>query len=116
MSTRPANNRITRKTTYQTVVVDTATIGNCTEIDYREFAGGGVVIPTSSAITVLNWYGRTEADSTYYALYDDVGAALAQAVTSAKGYPIPDACFGWAYLKIISTGGDGESIYVSLKG
>ena len=110
-----------RNAVSQLVSVNTA-IGTTEEIDFRNQAGGSVMIPAGFSTTELTWWGAHEVENasgvpvagTYVAIYDDDAAEVDQDVTHTKGYPIPQACFGYAFLKII--GSHAEILPVIMKG
>jgi hypothetical protein len=80
----------------------TTSLATTPVIGYENWAGGSIVIPNGSSITTLTWYGAPTADGTFVAAQDSTGAAVTQTVAAAKAYPIPDALFGYAALKVVA--------------
>lgn len=80
-------------------------------ITYKNYAGGAVIIPSGSSITSLTYYGAGDYSGTFTAIYDSAGVAVTQTVAGGRAYPIPDACFPYPYLKIVSNA-DGAVTFV----
>jgi|GEM_PF-2492283 len=86
-----------------------------TEIDIRDFAGGGIVLPSFGSATTLTYYVASKPGGTYQPLYDRDNAAVTQAITSEKSYPLPDEIYGFGALKITADN-ESLSVVISLKG
>jgi len=78
-------------------------------LNYTGFSGGNIILPSGSSITSLTFYGSDKQDGSYAPVYDGTLAGpVAQTIVSidasvhAVGVPIPDACFGYAALKIVA--------------
>lgn len=92
----------------------TNALGTTTEIDTSTAAGGNVLIPAGSPITSLTYYGASAPGGAYVAVQDQFGSAVTQTVAAGKGYPLPDACFGYAAIKLVAN--TSANVELSLKG
>lgn len=91
-------------------------------IDFEDFSGGQIHIPSGSSITTLTWFTAPAAvdavsaetkPGTFVAAQDSAGAAVTQTVSAAKSYPLPTVLFGAAYLQCrVNTNG---SVDLTLK-
>jgi hypothetical protein len=93
------------------VVPVLANIAAGTEIDYRGFAQGQVIV--GAGIGTLTWYAAVEEDGTFAPAYDADGAAIVQTVTAGRAYPIPADLAGALILKVVAD--VAGTIDVSLK-
>jgi hypothetical protein len=97
----------------RSITASTALEGS-TEIDIRDFAGGGLVLPASTSAAALTYHVAAKPGGTYRALHDRDDEAVTQAVAQDRAYPLPDEIYGFGALKITS---DTEvTLTVSLKG
>ena len=104
---------IERHSTTESVALNTA-VGTTGEINYINYCGGTIHVPSSSSITSLTWHSSNEPGGTFVASYDKDGAAVTQTVAAGRSYPIPDALFGSRAIKAVADA--AESVLVSLKG
>jgi len=102
--------KIVRKCGQCTLAVH-ATIGSADVLMFSGWAGGSVLVPAS--VTNFTWHGSYDG-TTFNAIYDDAAtsAAATQAVTQNTWAPIPDACFAFPFLKIVSAGANGTATVV----
>jgi hypothetical protein len=86
-------------------------IGSCDVLMFSGWAGGAILVPAS--VTNLTWHGSADG-SNFYAIYDTAAtaAAVTQGVTASTWVPIPDACFAFPSLKVVSTGATGTATVV----
>jgi hypothetical protein len=98
----------------RTVTAHTS-LDSSTEINIKDFAGGGVQVGTLSSATTLTYYVAAKPGGTYRQLYDRDNEAVTQAIGSDRSYPLPDEIYGFGALKLTA---DNEvlTIIVSLKG
>lgn len=89
----------------------TNAIGTSAEIDISAFAGGSVLIPSGSPITLLTLYGCIDpanatsgANNGYGPLHtnDGTDAAITVTVSAGNMYQIPTAMFALGALKIVA--------------
>lgn len=114
--------RISRQQLLLASVVIDQTIGDSTEIDMREFAGGSVHILTG-ALTIMTYHSAVQSAAdggTYTAMHDRNGSPITQIVAGggtmvSKTYPLPDEVFGTAFIKIVATTADATA-EITLKG
>ena len=97
----------------------TAVLGTTPEIDFRNYAGGKILLDASAAATYFNFYEAEKEGGTYRQLYDIDGNVLRLPSGSAsfgvsRTYPIPDECFGSRWVKIV--GDDAATPDIVLKG
>lgn len=87
------------------------TIGSADVLMFSGWAGGSVLVPAS--VTAFTWHGSHDG-TTFKAVYDNAATAAAatQAVTADTWVPIPDACFAFPFLKIVSTTANGTATVV----
>jgi hypothetical protein len=88
------------------------TVADSDAIQYQNYAGGQVFVPTGSSITSLTWYSSYDG-ITYTAIYDGGGTSVTTTIVAAENCPIPDECFACPFLKAIDAA--GGTIVVSLK-
>lgn len=88
-----------------------ATIGSADVLMFSGWAGGSVLVPAS--VTNFTWHGSHDG-ITFYPVYDNAAtsAAVTQTVTASTWAPIPDACYAFPFLKIVSTGANGTAVVV----
>lgn len=79
----------------------TTSLGSTAAIGYDQYAGGSILVPGTSSITSLTWYGSDSPEGTFLPAQDSTGTAVTQAVAAGKAYPIPDALFGYGALKAV---------------
>ena len=105
---------ITRFSTPVIVAANTAE-STTAEIDYRGYAGGSFNVPSGSSITSVTWYAKSGClGDVHKPAQDSAGAAVTQTVAADKGYPIPIALFGRAYIKpVVNASG---TLYFDFKG
>lgn len=84
-------------------------------IDYDEFVGGRVHLPTGSSITTLTFHDSYDDGTTFSAAWDDAAtpAAVTRTVAADKSYPIPDALFACERIRIVADA--AENVEVVLK-
>lgn len=93
------------------------TEGATAEIDYRNYAHGNYNIKPSDGVTTITWYGKgIGANDAYTPAYDYDGNAVTQTVVHTRGYPIPIALSGYAFIKPVASAGTASTLYFSLKG
>lgn len=105
----------------QTVAL-TTDISTTQEIPFNGYSGASLIIPLGSAITGATFYGSDKMGGTYVPVYDSTNTtpvaqawAALDATSHGYGIQIPDACFAYAALKILVTGGAGAAI-ITAKG
>jgi len=81
---------------------------------FGRYAGGGVLIGNTNGATQINWHVSVGSEDTPIRIYAD-GSALTTAVT-VGAHPIPDACFGFAYVAPVVVGATTCAMTVSVKG
>lgn len=81
---------------------------------YGRYAGGGVLIASTGGATQLKWHASAGPEDVPVQIYAD-GSAVTTAVT-VGGHPIPDSCYGFAYLAPVVVGADTLPITVTVKG
>jgi hypothetical protein len=92
-----------------------STAGTTTQrFAYGMFAGGVVLIANTNGATQLRWYGASGSSDTPVQVYAD-GSAVTTSVT-VGAHPVPDACYGLAYVAPIIVGATTMPMTVSLKG
>lgn len=88
------------------------------EVNFSEFAGGTLYVPTGSSITSLTFYVAPGIGGTYLAAYDDSSmstpAAIVLTVSAAKAYPLPSSLFAAGSLRMV--GNAAGTVYLTLKG
>lgn len=93
-----AYEKTVRFPTNLTVAV-TASINTTGEINMLGFAGGHFGVPAGSGLTSITWYDKSaNAAGEKVGSYTEANAAITQTVAAGRGYPIPVALFGCAYL------------------
>lgn len=112
----PGQTEILRKYERKASVVVDSTLADAEEIDFREFAGGSIEVPSGSSITTLTFYGSTSygTGATHLALYDTSNAAVTMTVAAQRIYPIPSTCYGLAAIKLVGNA-DG-TVHIFKKG
>lgn len=99
------------------VAIDTAGPPvNATAIDYRDFAGGRILAPSTIASVTITFWESDESDGTYYLCQSggaDVTATLSGGANEAC--EIPAACAPSRWLKLQSNADDAETVTVVLK-
>jgi hypothetical protein len=108
------SNRIRRHHRSLSGVAVTTSVTTTAEIDFVSVAGGCVIVPAGAAISTLAYYGAREPGAAFVAIQDSTGSPVTQSVAAGKGYPLPDACFGYGALKLVADA--AGSIDLSLKG
>jgi hypothetical protein len=83
-------------------------------IPYGRFSGGGVIIAATAGATQIKWHASATAEGTPVQIYVD-GAAVTTAVT-VGAHPIPEGCFGFAYVAPIIVGAASCDLTVTVKG
>jgi hypothetical protein len=97
-------------------VTAATTLEDSTEIDIRDFAGGGVQVGTLWDQSVLFYYVAASPGGTYGLLYDRDDAIVQQNIGQDRCYPLPDEIYGFGALKIACNGSINLSLIISLKG
>lgn len=99
---------------YQQATLSTADPPTGTAIDYRHWIAGGVYCSSDIASTTLTFYGAYEQSGvTYVPIIDAAGAAATSTkAAGVSGCEIPAACAPWPWLKIKSSGDNGETVYI----
>jgi hypothetical protein len=106
---------IERRFNTNTVVVANSSAATTSgSFAYGRFAGGVVTIANTNSATKIDWYAAPEYGSTPYKVYDS-GNAVTTNVTVGV-HPIPDACFGAAYVCPVVTGATTMAMTVTVKG
>jgi hypothetical protein len=108
------SNRIRRHHRSLAGVAVTTSVTTTAEIDLTAVAGGCVLVPAGAAISALAYYGAREPGAAYVAIQDSSGSPVTQSVAGGKGYPLPDACFGYGAVKLVADA--AGSVELSLKG
>lgn len=81
---------------------------------FGRYAGGGILIANTNGATQISWHAAASAEDTPVQIYAD-GAAVTTAVT-VGAFPVPDACYGFAYVAPVIVGSTSLPITVSVKG
>lgn len=97
------------------VITGNQLLASSAPINFANFSGGGVLVPSGASATSLTFHVATTKDGTYHALYDSDGAEAVVTVAAGKAYPIPTDAFGFPWLKAVANA-DGDEIEVTLKG
>lgn len=98
-----------------TVIVASSVASSTTpRIPFGRYSGGGVIIANTNGATQIRWHAAAGAEDVPVQIYSD-GAAVTTAVT-VGGHPIPDACFGFAYVSPVIVGSTSCSLTMSAKG
>lgn len=99
------------------VAVDTAGPPvNATPIDYRDFAGGRILAPSTIASTTVTFWESDEPNGTYYQCRSGGSAVTATLTGGAnEGCEIPAACAPCKWLKLQTNADDAETVKVILK-
>lgn len=99
-------------------VAVTASSTTTGEVDFSEFAGGTVYVPSGSSITTLTFYVAPKIGGTYLAAYDDSSmsspAAVSLTVSAGNAYPIPSSIFGCGAMRMV--GNTTGTVYLTFKG
>jgi hypothetical protein len=102
---------------FNSVVVLTAASSAATttpRFPFGGYAGGGVLIAATNGATQINWHASVGPEDSPIRVYAD-GSAVTTAVT-VGGHPIPDACFGFAYIAPVVVGATTCAMTISIKG
>ena len=81
---------------------------------FARYAGGGVIIGNTNSATQINWHVASGPETDPVRVYAD-GSAVTTALT-VGAHPIPDACFGFAYVAPVIVGATTCAMTVSVKG
>lgn len=81
---------------------------------FGRYAGGGVIIADANGATQINWHASNGPEDTPVPVYSG-GSAVTTAVTIGA-HPIPDACFGFAYVAPVIAGSTACQMTVCVKG
>jgi hypothetical protein len=92
---------IDRQTESLTLALTTSA-GTTPAVNFAQFAGGRIYIPTGSSITTLTFHDAPTPDGTYLPAQDADGEAITLTVEAGKSYPLPDELFAAAQLKIVA--------------
>jgi hypothetical protein len=87
---------------------------DATEIDIRDFAGGGISVPDGVPTTTIWYYVATKPGGTYRLLHDRDDAGVEQIVNGGYCYPLPDEMYGFGAFRMVA--GTAFDLAVSLKG
>lgn len=92
-------------------------------LDFENYSGGMIFIPSGSSITALTWFAAPQtlsdpkspeqAPGTRLAANDSTGVAVTQTVAAAKCYQIPVALFGCPYVQCRAN--VSGAVFISLK-
>jgi hypothetical protein len=87
----------------------------------NRLAGGGVLVPAGSNLSLLTWYGCSTDSATaadWLPIYDRASpatpAAMTSTVAASQAHPIPDECFGYPFLRAV--GNTTGTVTVCTKG
>jgi hypothetical protein len=105
---------IERFSTGATITAGSSAATTTPRFPFGRYAGGGVLIGNTNGATQINWHVSAEGEDTPVRIYAD-GSALTTAVT-VGAHPIPDACFGFAYVAPVVVGATTCAMTVSVKG
>jgi hypothetical protein len=105
---------IERFSTGATITAGSSAATTTPRFPFGRYAGGGVIIGSTNGATQINWHVSAGAEDTPVRIYAD-GSALTTAVT-VGAHPIPDACFGFAYVAPVVVGATTCAMTVSVKG
>lgn len=98
-----------------TVITASSSAASTTpRIPYGRFSGGGVIVNSTNGATQIQWYASSGAEDVPVPVYAD-GAAVVTAVT-VGAHPIPEACFGFAYVAPVIVGAASCNLTVMVKG
>jgi hypothetical protein len=91
------------------------TAGSATAIDFRNFAGGMVYVPSGgSAIGAITFQVAENYGGTFLSLEDSGGTAVSITAEIGKGYPLPDELYGSAAFRMVAAS-NTKSCFVTLK-
>lgn len=99
------------------VAVDTAGPPvNATAIDYRDFAGGRILAPSTIASTTITFWESDEEGGTYYQCRSG-GSAVTATITGGanEACEFPAAVAPCRWLKLQTNADDAETVTVVLK-
>lgn len=83
-------------------------------IPFGRFSGGGVIVASTNGVTEIRWHAAAGPEDVPVPIYADA-SAVTTAVT-VGGHPIPEACFGFAYIAPVIVGSTSCNLTVMVKG
>lgn len=108
-------NEIARHFTTGSVITAVSSAATTTpRFPFGRYAGGGVIIGATGGATQINWHASADSQDLPRPIYSG-GSAVTSAVTVGC-QPIPDACFGFAFVAPVIVGGATCSMTVCVKG
>lgn len=91
-------------------LVDIANNGTTSAaIDFRNYAGGAVAIPSAITSTTLTFTVSNSATGTFTALYDGTNTQSSITIAASRAYPLPDELFAWPYFKFVLGSAEGAA-------
>lgn len=90
-----------RESKKQTVTAGT-TVGASSELYLTSFAGGLMVLPSTTSATTLTFYVSSDEGATWRQVYNSSNAAVSRTVTQNRAYTLPDELFAATRTKIVS--------------
>lgn len=105
---------IERFFTGATITAGSSAASTTPRFPFARYAGGGVLIAATNGATQINWHASHNPEDTPLQIRSD-GSAVTTAVTNGA-HPIPDACFGFAYIAPVIVGATTCAMTVSVKG
>lgn len=97
-----------------TITAASAAATTTPRIPFGRYSGGGVIIGSTNGATQIKWHASATAEATPVQIYVD-GSAVTTAVT-VGAHPIPDGCFGFAYIAPVIVGSTACDLTVTVKG
>lgn len=95
----------------QTSCSFTASTATTDELNYAEFAKGGLILNAVTTAATLSFWGGNVSGGTFLQIYDASNAAKAQGIAINRAYVIPTECQGFPYLKITTDTGTASGFF-----
>lgn len=105
---------IERSQTLVTITAASSAATTTPRFPFGRYAGGGFVIADANGATQIRWHASVGPEDVPVQIYSD-GSAVTTAVT-VGAHPVPDACFGFAYVAPVLVGAPSCSLTVVAKG
>ena len=106
------HNKIARQDQQLKNVAVGPTLEQSDPIYFAKSAGGNIIALAGETFSTLTWWGSHNGGD--YVLAKNGGVAVTTPITAPSGDVIPDACFGYPYLKAV--GDQPGHVQVCLKG
>jgi hypothetical protein len=104
--------RLRRATTVRELTL-TAEVGTTPAVSMADFAGGTIVVPAGVTLGAVAFHGSTDGVN-FVPAADEAGTAITKTYGAGTGHPLPEALFGWPWLKV--TAANGGAVRLALKG